>query len=114
MTTLTPFKGQVYSFWLITSACTVKKTPAAKQCLIKAQTATSMEVHHVLKGGGGGPSGRTVISIPGMPSPTPKSKETLDSHGPPEKGTAKTPRFQQLRKQGIPLRSCKLRAWGSA
>ena len=42
-----------------------EKTPAAKQCIIEAQTTMSMEVHRRAK------CGRPVISIPKIPSPAP-------------------------------------------
>ena len=44
-----------------------KKTSAAKQCIIEAQTTMSMEAHqsHVLKGGA--KSGRTEPPITGKP-----------------------------------------------
>ena len=47
------------------------RTQAAKQCIIDAKTAMSMEVHqnHALREGGD--SGRTAISVPGIPSPGP-------------------------------------------
>ena len=47
-----------------------------------AGTPMSTEVHqsHVLNAGGGW-GGRTVISIPEIPSPSPESQETLGLHG---------------------------------
>ena len=55
-----------------------EKTPAAKQCIMEAQTTMSVEVHqsHVLKGGS--KHGRTVISTPEIPSPSPESQDKLD------------------------------------
>ena len=54
-----------------------EKTQAAKQCIIEAQRAMSTEVHpsHALKGGA--KSGRTVISIPKIPSPAPNHRKNL-------------------------------------
>ena len=54
-----------------------EKTQAARQCIIEAQTAMSMEVQHshVLRGVAKG--GRTVTSIPKIPSPAPTHRKNL-------------------------------------
>ena len=68
-----------------------KKTSAAKQCIIEAQTTVSTEVHRsqVLKGAGGGGGNKWQDSIPEIPSPSPESQEKLDLTDNKAKRTAK-------------------------
>ena len=63
-----------------------ERTPAAKQCIVEAQTAMSMEVHQNHARKGGATSGSRTI-------PAPKLQEKLDLHRQPGKRAAKFHRF---------------------
>ena len=80
--------------------------------IIESQTAISMEVHqsHVLKGEAKG--GRTIFSIPEIPS-QPRIRKKLISQT-TRKWNHQVPRFQKMRRQVSLFGSCTLCAQGSA